>query len=474
MSYGYGRGRGSVLPAWMTQGAHAAAPGAPWQGGAAVPVPAAAAASAPPAAASLQHELQSGGVLDPDAAAAEQHASGHKRQLEPADPNASAGEPQQLKEKLLRMEADFRSDRQQQEAAAAAAAGGGGGGGAPAHDRGLGDWQHYQPPSAVLAAVRQQQGAAQQLQQQQYVQPPGPPPAAADAQAQPQPQQPQAEATIPLKKDLPPALRARLAARGLLPREDGAAAAAAGAAGAGLPAGWFEAVDPTYNTPYYYNPTTGERSWTRPAAPAAAVATPAAGAAGGSLPPGWSEGQDPATGTTYYYNISTGQTQWERPGGGAPAAAAPTPAAGGELFYPSPKFTGARPGLVFKTGPAGTGYYLDAPDTNRKLGERTPTTYSAPPSLQAEAEAAAGHAAGRPPLAGGGGRGRGRGRPKSDDLDPMDPSSYSDAPRGGWSAGLATGGPRAADTTAGGPLFQQRPYPSPGAVLRANKKAMEG
>ena len=25
------------------------------------------------------------------------------------------------------------------------------------------------------------------------------------------------------------------------------------------------------------------------------------------------------------------------------------------------------------------------------------------------------------------------------------------------------------DTTASGPLFQQRPYPSPGAVLRANK-----
>jgi len=28
--------------------------------------------------------------------------------------------------------------------------------------------------------------------------------------------------------------------------------------------------------------------------------------------------------------------------------------------------------------------------------------------------------------------------------------------------------PRAADTTAAGPLFQQRPYPSPGAVLRKN------
>ncbi|KAF3779618.1 Polyglutamine-binding protein 1 [Nymphaea thermarum] len=55
-----------------------------------------------------------------------------------------------------------------------------------------------------------------------------------------------------------------------------------------------------------------------------------------------------------------------------------------------------------------------------------------------------------------------------DELDPMDPSSYSDAPRGGWVVGLKGVQPRAADTTATGPLFQQRPYPSPGAVLRKN------
>lgn len=52
-------------------------------------------------------------------------------------------------------------------------------------------------------------------------------------------------------------------------------------------------------------------------------------------------------------------------------------------------------------------------------------------------------------------------------------SFYSDAPKGGWSTGLEGAQPRAADTTAGGPLFQQRPYPSPGSVLRANKKVLE-
>lgn len=56
----------------------------------------------------------------------------------------------------------------------------------------------------------------------------------------------------------------------------------------------------------------------------------------------------------------------------------------------------------------------------------------------------------------------------------MDPSAYSDAPVGGWTQGMEGIQPRAADTTASGPLFQSRPYPSPGAVLRANKKAIGG
>ena len=56
-----------------------------------------------------------------------------------------------------------------------------------------------------------------------------------------------------------------------------------------------------------------------------------------------------------------------------------------------------------------------------------------------------------------------------DEIDPLDPSYYSDAPRGNWNAGLAYGGKTglAADSTASGPLFQQRPLPSPGAILKA-------
>lgn len=56
------------------------------------------------------------------------------------------------------------------------------------------------------------------------------------------------------------------------------------------------------------------------------------------------------------------------------------------------------------------------------------------------------------------------------ELDPMDPASYSECGRGTWSTGLEKKGEAktGADVTASGPLYQMRPYPSPGAVLRMN------
>ena len=158
-------------------------------------------------------------------------------------------------------------------------------------------------------------------------------------------------------------------------------------------------------------------------------------------------------------------------------------------FLPAQTFVGARPGYVFKSGSAGTGYYLDTPPTPGTAAsvEATPTAAPARPSAlerllarqrgedagsgenkkvsrleKVQAEQAARHAQ------------RARGAAAKEALDPMDVSSYSDAPRGGWTVGLEGAQPRAADTTASGPLFQSRPYPSPGAVLRANQKAIGG
>ncbi|CAN0565931.1 unnamed protein product, partial [Ectocarpus sp. 12 AP-2014] len=62
--------------------------------------------------------------------------------------------------------------------------------------------------------------------------------------------------------------------------------------------------------------------------------------------------------------------------------------------------------------------------------------------------------------------GRNRGdsnRPKkkgrgSWEIDPLDPTGKTG---GKWSDGL-----RMADSTASGPLWQQRPYPAPGKILR--------
>jgi len=60
-------------------------------------------------------------------------------------------------------------------------------------------------------------------------------------------------------------------------------------------------------------------------------------------------------------------------------------------------------------------------------------------------------------------------------FDPMDPSSYSDAPRGGWNQGVSDrlSGTKGVDTTASGVCFQQRPYPSPGNVLKMREEHKE-
>lgn len=54
----------------------------------------------------------------------------------------------------------------------------------------------------------------------------------------------------------------------------------------------------------------------------------------------------------------------------------------------------------------------------------------------------------------------------------MDPAAYGDAPVGSWASGLTSDAKTGADVTASGPLFQQRPYPAPGAILRKNNPEM--
>eukprot|EP00210_Caulerpa_lentillifera_P008435 g8047.t1 len=256
-------------------------------------------------------------------------------------------------------------------------------------ERGTGDWQNYIPPSAVLSAIRKstqntndsestdEPVVSSQTQSKRLIT------SIDDGDSAPVTQEDAEESSHDSKR---------------LRQESQ------------LPNGWHEGFDSNYNHPYYYNITTGERSWTRPEL---------------KLPPNWYKDTDPNSGADYYYNPVNGITQWEYP-----------KQQHNSEFYPCAKFSGYSPGYVYKMGPQGLGYYLDRLHVNTTPVNSTPVQ--------------------RRPT---------RRRKTTNQVDPMDPSSYSDAPRGDWSSGLSGAQPKAADTTAVGPLFQQRPYPSPGTFF---------
>jgi len=56
---------------------------------------------------------------------------------------------------------------------------------------------------------------------------------------------------------------------------------------------------------------------------------------------------------------------------------------------------------------------------------------------------------------------------KRNKVDPMDPTG---ALAGAKGQNLGPNGEKMADSTASGPLFQQRPYPAPGSILRGQAK----
>jgi hypothetical protein len=112
-------------------------------------------------------------------------------------------------------------------------------------------------------------------------------------------------------KELPPALRARLAKRGILPppttalfeerqqqQQSSSPSQVKLKRDVSLPPGWFESYDQRYRHKYYYNPTTLERTWLKPFL---------------SLPPGWKAAVDENSGCVYYYSYKTGERQWLPP-----------------------------------------------------------------------------------------------------------------------------------------------------------------
>lgn len=296
------------------------------------------------------------------------------------------------------------------------------------------------------------------------------------------------------QKELPEYLKQKLKARGIL-KDDTAnddpvttenklevQSTATNAAGDfRLPPGWVEAKDPASGSIYYYNENTCKSQWERPIENKVALQPPTLL----PLPRCWEEAFDNSTGQKYYYNTETHASQWERPNSLEQAVSqnferhvpGDEAARGGgyqsSLMKKCLGCGGWGIGLVQKWGYCNHCTrvlnlpYQQYSSTNLEAQQQTGSTAV---SREDSSKVASKDRSNLKPPTGKGNRRdhRKRAYTEDDELDPMDPSSYSDAPRGGWVVGLKGVQPRAADTTATGPLFQQRPYPSPGAVLRKN------
>jgi len=167
------------------------------------------------------------------------------------------------------------------------------------------------------------------------------------------------------------------------------------------------------------------------------------------IPSCWRLVPDEETGNCYFWNINTNVVQWRCP----------------VLLDKENAKLGPIPvGLPLKT-PAITAVQM-------------PSNFQMPPNFQmptvGEIKMPSAPPA-RKDSRDGGGRKRYQPPKKEDkeEVDPMDPSSYSDAPKGDWGRGLPKQGDAktGVDVTANGPLFQQRPYPAPGAIMRMNQAA---
>ncbi|KAL4607328.1 hypothetical protein ACB092_09G165500 [Castanea dentata] len=277
-------------------------------------------------------------------------------------------------------------------------------------------------------------------------------------------------------KELPDYLKQKLKARGILKddTEKGSPKLETGSTqlvdDGKLPPGWVEAKDPASGALYYYNEKTQKSQWERPVGPSAVTQHPSPS----SLPESWVESLDETTGHKYYYNTKTHVSQWEHPDSSQQVTSkdydSMLPRSGADVnqddrsseLEKCMECGGWGVGLVQMWGYCNhCTRVLNLPQCqylSTRSSDQQQTNNSEKPRSNW-----------KPPMGKGSKKGgRKRAYAEDDELDPMDPSSYSDAPRGGWVVGLKGVQPRAADTTATGPLFQQRPYPSPGAVLRKN------
>ncbi|XP_067941750.1 polyglutamine-binding protein 1-like [Watersipora subatra] len=148
------------------------------------------------------------------------------------------------------------------------------------------------------------------------------------------------------------------------------------------------------------------------------------------LPTGWTEVGDPQSGRCYYWNPETDKVSWLPP------------------QHPRAKITVSVEKL--KSRLAGVTNVGSGEGGLASMERRKPVSVSIKEPKRRTTR-----------------------RETREELDPMDPASYSEVERGSWSTGLKADTKTGVDTTASGPLFQQRPYPSPGDILRAQAAAQQ-
>ncbi|OVA14531.1 WW domain [Macleaya cordata] len=294
-----------------------------------------------------------------------------------------------------------------------------------------------------------------------------------------------------LTKELPEYLKQKLKARGIL-KVDAAKGGYATSSNkletqstqttavTRLPPGWIEEKDPATGSAYYYNESTGKSQWETPFENVISTQPPSSSL----LAQDWIETLDETTGCKYYYNTKTHVSQWEFPDSLKQASLQHTE---GMVSRNTAHGNGENQSFMLKKCMGCGGWGLDLVKAwgycnhctrvlnlpyqqySPNLNNRHQVSNTANNKEDSSNIVSKNRSSSKPPM----GKGnksfnKKRSYTEDDELDPMDPSSYSDAPRGGWVVGLKGVQPRAADTTATGPLFQQRPYPSPGAVLRKN------